>query len=203
MAEYIAIATDEAIETTRKALEANGFATTIVEDEDAARQAALTLIPKGSEVLTVSSKTIIDLGLDTVLNKSGDYDSVRTKLNAMAGDASKKDEQRKLGSAPNYVIGSVHALTQDGKALIASMSGSQLPAYTYGAGQVVWVVGAQKIVKNIAEAEARLRQHVFPLEDARALAVYGVNSSINKMLVYNKEFPGRVHVIIVKKALGF
>ena len=35
-------------------------------------------------------------------------------------------EMRTLAASPDYVVGSVHALTEDGSLLIASASGSQL-----------------------------------------------------------------------------
>jgi len=203
MTQYNTVADDATITKTKEALEMNGFAVTIAANGDEAKKTALDLIPKGAEVMTMTSQTLKALGLDTILNESGEYDAVRTKLNAMYGDASKKRDARKLGAAPDYAIGSVHAITQDGHALIASAGGSQLPGYVYGAGRVIWIVGAQKIVADIDEARTRLREHVFPLEDARAQQAYGIHSSINYEVLYNKEPAGRVHVIIVKESLGF
>ncbi len=203
MPQYDVIADDATIQTAAKALEANGFTVTIANTDEDAKKAALAAIPTGTEVLTVTSQTLVALELDKAIDESGEYDALRPKLNAMMGDESKKAEQRKLGAAPDYVIGSVHALTQDGKALVASATGSQLPAYTYGASHVIWVVGAQKIVKDLAEAQDRLETYVFPLENARARKVYGGPSSINKTVVFNKDFPGRIQIIIVKQVLGF
>jgi hypothetical protein len=201
---YDQVASDEAISKTKTALEANGFSVTVAENTEAAKQAVLGLLPKGAEVLTVTSKTLEKLGLDKHINESGDYDAVRPKLNAMYGDESKKLEQRKLGAAPEYVVGSVHALTQDGKALIASNTGSQLPAYTYGAEHVVWVVGGQKLTTDIEDAKRRLFEHVVPLEDVRAQEAYGSGTFVSKLLAYNRETqPGRVHIVLVKEALGF
>jgi L-lactate utilization protein LutC len=204
MSQYDTVANDVTIETTVKALEANGFSVTVVENAEAAKDAALAKLPKGGEVLTVTSKTVEKIGLLAAINESGDYDALRPKLNAMMDDETKKAEQRKLGAAPDHVVGSVHALTQDGRALIASATGSQLPAYTYGAGHVIWVVGGQKIVTDIEDAWQRLEQHVLPLEMVRAQEAYGMGTSINKVVVYNKEVvPGRVDIILVKESLGF
>jgi hypothetical protein len=204
MDQYNTVASDETIKTTIAALEANGFKATVVEDGEAAKKAALDILPKGAEVMTATSRTLETVGLVDAINQSGDYDAVYPKLAAMYGDPSKKREQRKIGTAPDYIVGSIHALTQDGHALIASNTGSQLPAYTYGAGQVIWVVGAQKIVKDLAEAEDRLNKHVFPLENERAKVAYGGPTSINKLLQYRKEgTPDRVQIIIAKESLGF
>jgi len=203
MAQYDTAADEATIEKTAQALEANGFKVTVVENGETAKEAALALIPKGAEVMTMTSKTLTTLGIDKQLNESGEYDAVRNKLNAWYGDESKKSQARKLGAAPDYAIGSVHAITADGHVLIASATGSQLPAYLYGAGTVIWVVGAQKLVSDRATAEDRLRQHVFPLEDARAKEAYGFGSSINYEVFYNKDKAGRVNIILVKEALGF
>ncbi|HSX16972.1 MAG TPA: LUD domain-containing protein [Patescibacteria group bacterium] len=204
MTDYANIASEEAIAAAKQALEANGFAVTIVENAQAAKEAVVNALPKGAEVLTMTSQTLEKTGIAALVNESGDYDSVRGKLNAMYGDESKKGEQRKLGAAPDFAIGSVHAVTQDGHVLVASNTGSQLPAYTYGAGHVIWVVGAQKVVADLTEAQERLEKHVFPLENERSKVAYGGPSSINKVVTFYKEgTPGRIEIFLAKEALGF
>lgn len=202
---FDSVASDEQINKTREALEANGFSVVVVDDATTAKKAALDLLPMGAEVMTNTSKTLEKLELDKVIDQSGDYESVRHKLNAMWGDESKKREQRKLGAAPDYAIGSVHAITEGGEVFIASNTGSQLPSYSYGAGTVLWVVGAQKLVKDSDEARRRLEEHVLPLESERAKAAYGIpGSNISKLLVVSREIqPGRITIIIVKEHLGF
>jgi hypothetical protein len=102
------------------------------------------------------------------------------------------------------VVGSVHAVTESGQVLIASASGSQLGPYVSGGGRVVWVVGVQKLVGTLEEAFQRLEEHVFPLEDARAMQAYGVHSAIAKVLLVNRELvPGRTTVVLVRESLGF
>lgn len=198
------IASDDKISAAKKSLEANGIAVQVVDDAEAAKKTVLDLIPSGAEVMTATSKTLETLGLASAINESGDYDAVLPKLAALMGDPDKKREQRKLGAAPDYVVGSVHAVTEDGKVLVASATGSQLPAYSYGAEKVIWVVGAQKIVKDLDEATKRLEDYVFPLENERATKAYGFGSGINKKLVLNKEVaPGRITMVIVRQKLGF
>ena len=112
---------------------------------------------------------------------------------------------QQLGAAPDWAVGSVHALTQEGEALIASATGSQLPAYAYGASHVIWVVGTQKIVGNLEEGMRRIHEYTLPLESERARKAYGVpGSAVNKMLIVrgevNKE---RITVIMVREKLGF
>ncbi len=111
---------------------------------------------------------------------------------------------RILAASPDYVVGSVHALTEGGSLLIASASGSQLGPLVSGAGQVILVIGAQKIVPDVAAGLRRIYEYCYPLEDARARQAYGVPSGVNNILIINKAVtPGRVTAIIVNERLGF
>jgi len=115
---------------------------------------------------------------------------------------------RKLGAAPDFAIGSAHAVTETGTVIVASNTGSQLPSYAYGAGTLIWVVGAQKIVKDLDEGLRRLREYVVELETERARKAYGLpadwKSYYSKILIFQREVaPGRVKLILVNEALGF
>ncbi|MBI3255618.1 MAG: LUD domain-containing protein, partial [Candidatus Andersenbacteria bacterium] len=147
------LADEAAIATTIAALAKNGMTATVVEDGAAAKAKVLEIIPKGAQVMTMTSMTLSTIGVVDELNESGNYDSVRAQFAKMDREKSEDAlEMRRLGAAPEWTVGSAHAVTQDGSVVIASNTGSQLPAYAYGAGHVVWVVGAQKIVKNFDEA---------------------------------------------------
>ena len=196
-------AQDSLIEKTKIALAANGFNVLIAENRRKAKEKVLELVPKGSEVMTMTSVTLKTIGLEEALNESENYNSLREKLMAMDRKTQGK-EMNQLGSAPEYAIGSVQAVTSDGHVMIASASGSQLPAYAYGAGKVIWVVGWQKIVNDKEDGFKRIYEHCFPLENERAKKVYGRPSSVNKILIFNKEpVQNRTTLIIVKEVLGF
>ena len=192
------------IEKTIQSLKANGIEAMVVDTGDAAKQKVLELIPEGSEVMTNTSVTADTIGLTSSINESGKYDAVKPKLYALDPKTQKR-EQKKLGAAPEYAVGSVHAVTEDGRIMIASNTGSQLPGYAYGSDHVIFVVGAQKIVKNLDDGFVRIREYTLPLESERARAAYGVEgSNISKMLILNKEVtPGRITLIFIKEVLGF
>jgi hypothetical protein len=102
------------------------------------------------------------------------------------------------------MLGSVNAITETGALVAASAGGRQLGPYASGAGRVILVVGTQKIVSDLDEALRRVDDYVFPLEDARAQAAYGIHSGVNKILIVNREVtPGRITVVLVDEALGF
>lgn len=195
----------EIINQTAEALSAHGFNTIVVETEEEAKQKALELLPKNAGVMTMTSETLRALGLNDYINESGEYNAVRPKLMSM-DRATEGHEMKKLGAAPEYVIGSVNALTEDGHVLIASRTGSQIPAYVYAAGHVVWVVGVQKIVKNVEEGTKRIFEYVLGLESERANKAYNITSGskVDRLLTfYEEETPKRITIILVNRLLGF
>jgi len=201
--EYAKQATDEKIERTTKALEANGIHTLIAENGTEAKRLFLELIPEGSEVFLSSSVTLEQLGIVADVDQSGRFDAVRPRMYAMNRETQGR-EIRKLISAPDFAAGSVHAVTEDGHVLIASATGSQLGPYASGAGRVVWVVGAQKIVKDLNDGLRRLNEHVVPLEEEHMQQLYKVGTAVNEMLIVNRATrPGRITIILVKEELGF
>jgi hypothetical protein len=196
-------ATDATIEKTVQALKDHGIEVIVVNNEQEAKEKALALIPKKAEVMTMTSETLRELGLEKELNESGAYDSIKAKLMTMNRQI-ESNQMQKLGVAADYSIGSVHAVTEDGKVVIASNSGSQLPGYAYGSPHVLWIVGSQKLVKNLDDGIKRVYDYVLPLESERAHKAYGVDGSfVSKLLIFNKERPGRITMIIIKKVLGF
>ncbi|OGG20184.1 hypothetical protein A3D03_00545 [Candidatus Gottesmanbacteria bacterium RIFCSPHIGHO2_02_FULL_40_13] len=153
--------------------------------------------------MNMSSVTLETLGLDKEINESGRYDAVKPKLAKMDRET-QSIEMQKLGSAPVWAVGSVQAITESGQVIIASNTGSQLPAYAYGSAHVIWVVGTQKIVKNLDEGMKRIYDFVLPLETEHMQNLYKMNSNVSKLLIINKEFiAGRLTVIFVKEKLGF
>lgn len=203
MSDWNTIPSEEIIQRTVKALNENGIEASVVGDGEQAKEKALSFIPTGAEVMTMTSVTLDALGISSEINTSGNYDAVKPKLMSMDRDTQGK-EMQKLGSAPEYSIGSVHAVTEGGKILIASNTGSQIPGYVYGSSHVIWVVGAQKIVKDVDEGFKRLYEYTLPLESERAHKAYGMPGSfISKLLIINKEKPGRIRMIIVRETLGF
>lgn len=196
------LASDQDIQTTAEALRTNGFTVHIAENGEQAKKQFLSSIPDGAEVMTMTSMTLETLGIPQELNESGRYTSVRAQLNRMTKDQTR--EKRKLAAAPDWVVGSVHAITHNGHVFIASNTGSQMAAEVYTGGTVIWVVGTQKIVPNDEQAMKRIYQYSFPLEKERAKKAYGIDSNVSKVLIINKEVnPERAIIILVKEKLGF
>jgi len=201
--EFAKLANDQQIERTAKALEANGIQAVVAENGEDAKRVFFELVPEGAEVFLGASVTLETLGIQSEIDKSGKYDAVRPKTFAMNRETQDR-EIRKLRGAPDYAAGSVHAVTEEGQVLIASKTGSQLGPYASGAGKVIWVVGAQKLVKDFNEGLRRIQEYCYPLEEVHMQEVYKTGTNINKVLIVNREVqPNRITMIIVKERLGF
>ncbi len=202
---FATLATTASIEKTKTALTNHGITVHVADSLDDTKKLVHSLIPKGSEVMTATSTTLNQLGLTDEINDGGDHNSIKSQLSKLNRETDALTMQ-KLGAGPDYIIGSVHAVTEDGKVIVASGSGSQLPAYTYGASHVIWVVSTKKIVKNLEEGLDRIYTHVLPQEDARIKTVYGpdASSNVNKLFILNNELnKSRINLIFVKQDLGF
>ena len=191
------------LERAATALAAHGFVVEILDDVAAARARVDDLIPDGASVFTSASETLRLSGIDDDINASGRYQAVKPRILAM-DRATEADGIRRLVASPDFVVGSVAAVTETGSLVVASGSGSQLPAYSGGAARAIWVVGAQKVVPDLSTALRRVEEHSLPLENARAMRVYGLPSAINRLLVLNAEYqPERGTVLLLREAVGF
>lgn len=197
-------ANQETLDKTIKALTDHGVKVVIADSATDAKKKALEIIPHKSEVMTMTSETLRELGLEQEINESGKFDAVKPKLYSLNRETHGKVMQQ-IGAAPDWSVGSVHAVTEDGKVVVASNTGSQLPGYVYGSPHVLWIVGTHKIVKNLDEAMDRINEHVLPLESERAKKAYGIpGSNVSKIFILNNEVaPDRITMILVKENLGY
>ncbi len=201
--EFAKLASDEQIQRTAQALETHGIQALIAENGEEAKRMFFELVPEGAEVFLGASVTLETIGVRDEVEKSGKYDALRPKMFALNRETQAR-EFRKMGGAPDYAAGSVHAVTEDGQVLIASKTGSQLGPYASGAGKVIWVVGAQKLVKDFNEGMRRIYEYCVPLEEVHMQQLYKTGTSPNKILIFNTEIrPNRVTMIIVKEKVGF
>ena len=199
---FTALPDAQDLAATVVALEEHGFSVEVVDDLDGARTAVLARIPAGSSVMTNTSVTLTETGIADAINDGGSYESARNKMFALDFET-QAQQMKAIGGQPDYALGSVHAITRDGTLVIASASGSQLASYAWGAANVIFVVGAQKLVSDLDAAHQRVYQHSLKLEDARAQAAYGQHSYVGKVLEIHQELPGRIHIVLIRQVVGF
>ena len=198
-------ASDEIIERTAEALRAKGYTVHVVQNGDEARKVVLDLLPEGAEVGQGASTTLEVIGVTHELEESGHYDAVRKHTRSM--DRTTPEglrAMRKLGVGPDWFVNSAHAVTEDGTVVIASNSGSQLAPLAFGAGEVIFAIGSQKLVPDLETAMRRIEEYTLPLESARMQGIYGIDSEIKKILIIHKESrAGRITVVLIKEPVGF
>jgi hypothetical protein len=192
----------DALEGVASALRSHNIEAIVVDTPDEARETVLGMVPEGAEVHSGKSKTLEDVGLYHELMESGRYDAVRPRLYAM-DRATQGREIRKLSAAPDFMLGSVAAVTEEGALVAASATGSQIPGYASGGGRLILVVGSQKIVPDFDAALRRIREVVFPYENAQVRVRLGVDTILEKVLIiYGEWSAGRTTVILVREPVG-
>lgn len=183
------------------ALRANNIDARVVDTGEDARSLVLELLPEGAEVHSGKSKTLEDVGLFRDLMESGRYDSVRARYMKMDRQTQGR-EMRKL-MAPDYMLGSVQAVTEAGDLVVVSASASQLGPYASTAGRLILVVGSQKIVRDIDLALQRIEQHVFPYEEGIVRQRMNRGTFIGKILIIRREWvDGRITAVLVREPVG-
>jgi len=194
--------TDDAVDRVAAVLRAHNIEAIVVDTADAARDVVLGMIPDGAEVHSGKSKTLEDVGLYREVVESGRYDALRPRMYAM-DRVTQAREMRKLVAAPDVMLGSVAAVTEDGALVAASATGSQLAGYASGAGRLILVVGSQKIVPDLDAALHRIHDVVFPWENEQVQARLGVDTILEKILViYGEWQAGRTTVVLVREPVG-
>ena len=193
---------DGRLEALAGRLRERNFEVVIVDGPDEARAEVMSRIPDGAEVHSAKSKTLEDIGVFKELMESGRYDFLRLKAFKMDRSTQAR-EMRKLVAAPDFEIGSVHALTEEGLLVEASATGSQMGPYSASSGHLILVVGSQKIVPDLDTALQRIKEHVMPYEDARLREQMGVGTKIARILIIERDYvPGHTTVILVRQPVG-
>ena len=149
---FTAPASETDLESLAARLRARNFEVVIVDSASEAKAAVMDRIPEGAQVHSGKSKTLEDAGVFKELMESEKYNFVRRQTLKM-DRRTQANDIRKLGAAPDVMLGSVQAVTEEGQLVVTSASGSQIGPYASGAGRLILVIGSQKIV---ARPEHRL-----------------------------------------------
>jgi L-lactate utilization protein LutC len=200
--DFATAASDAELDALAERLRERNFEVVIVESGEEAKAEVLKRIPDGARVHSGKSKTLEDAGLFQELMANERFDFVRRTTMKM-DQRTQRDEMRKLGAAPDVMVNSAQAVTEAGQIVITSASGSQIGPIASGAGKLILVIGSQKIVPDLDTAFRRIREHVFPYEDARLREQLGVGTKITRTLILESDFmPGRTTVILVRQPIG-
>jgi hypothetical protein len=200
-AAFAAPASADTIQRVAERLRERNIEVVVVDDGDQARRVVLERLPAGAEVYSGKSKTLQDSGIFDVANDPSRYDALRPRYMKMDRQTQWR-EIRKLIAGPDYMLGSVNAVTADGVLVVASATSSQLGPYANTAGKVILVVGSQKIVPDLEAALRRVREYVLPWEDAQVRNTIPTGSFVGKILLIEREWmDGRMTVVLVRQPI--
>ena len=200
--EFSVQASKEDLDAVADRLRARNFEALVVDTGEQAKAEVLRRLPDGAEVDSGKSRTLEEIGLFDELMASERVDMIRRRTLQMDRRTQMR-EIVKLRATPEYMLGSVQALTRAGQLVVASASGSQIGPYSGGAAHLILVVGSQKIVPDLDAALRRVREHVQPYEDERLREQLGVGTALARVLIMERDFmPGRTTVVLVREPVG-
>lgn len=184
-------------------LKSHGINVFVVNNKEEALAKVKHLIPKGVSIANGSSTTLTEIGfVDYLMKGSHGWRNLHEEVLKEKDPVKQNDLRRKMVTA-DYFLGSVNAISKNGELVACDASGSRVGAYLFAAKNLLLVAGTNKITDNLESAFQRVREYVFPLENARAKKIYGMNSMTAKWAIIEHERPNRITLILVKEKLGF
>ena len=200
--DFATAVSEEIIQRVAQRIRERNIEVIVVDDGEQARKIVLERIPEGAEVHSAKSQTLKDAGIFDIINDENRYNAIRPRYLKMDRKTQAR-EIRKLISAPDYMLGSVNAITEEGILVLTSASAGQMGPYASTAGKVILVVGSQKIVPDLETALKRIHAYVLPWEDAQLRQVLKIGSFVGKTLLIEREgVEGRMTVILVRQPIG-
>lgn len=204
---------EKQVEKTIKNLELHNMMGIYVEDELELLGKLSELIEEGSMIGVGDSVTLEETGVLRYLrqNKFEFLDKYKQGLI--------REEKRKIYiqnfSADTFMC-STNALTEDGYLFNIDGNGSRVAPMLYGPKQVIIVVGINKLVSNLEEAQKRVRNYAAVLDAKRlnkdtpctkigtCVDCKSPNRICNDFVTITGQFEkNRIKVIIIGKSFGY
>jgi len=199
--DFVTPASEATLQQAAERLRERNIEVVIVNNGEEARQVALERIPRGAQVHSGKSQTLQEAGIFDAIMDPNQYDALRHQIVKMDRKTQGK-EIRKFMAAPDFMLGSVNAITETGILVAASATASQIGPYANTAGKVILVVGSQKIVPDLETAFSRIRDHVQPWEEAQVRKAANMGTFIGKILIIEREWiKERITVILVREPI--
>lgn len=198
-----------------KNLKKRNMAGTYFEKVEQAVASILNLIPDGSVVGLGGSESIIESGLVDALRKK----DIKLLDRYKEGVSSEEVwEMRKQGMLADIYVASSNAVTLDGKLVNMDGIGNRVAALIFGPDKVILLVGMNKVVKNLEEAVARIKNYVAPRNAIRV----NINTPCSKrgfcqephcvpphricsqlVITESSMLPDRIKLFLVGEELGY
>ena len=213
MNEALAYVVAQRMERTAAALRKNNMEAYCVKTADEVVPLVKTLLAEGATVGAGGSMTLEECGVMDLL-RSGAYHFLDRGAPGLTPEDIGKI-YRQIFSADCY-FASANAVTEAGEVLNVDGNANRVAAITFGPASVILVVGSNKIVKDLAAADARVKAVAAPANAKRLscktpCAVTGQCENCQSpgricctyVLHRYQRVPGRIKVILVGQELGY
>ena len=173
----------------------------------------LTLIPRGSSVSWGGSMTIRDMGLTNALHKADIYTLFDRDM-AQSPEEAQAIYRQAFGA--DFYISSANAMSEQGDIVNIDGNGNRVAAIAWGPKKVVFVVGINKIAKDLDAAIKRARGTAAPINTVRLNRdtpctldgvchdCHSANSICNQIHIIRNSYDNRrFTVVIVGEELGY
>lgn len=149
---------------TVEALKKNNFNATYFSERQKAIEYVLQLIPDDTTVGVGGSKTVTKLGLVELLEKNG-HELFNHNKEGLTKE--EKIQQRYKQLMCDVFLSSANAITLSGEIMNRDAFGNRAAAMMFGPKKVIIVVGINKIVRNLEEAEEHIKRYAAPLNNKK------------------------------------
>lgn len=147
-----------------EALKKNGFDARYVQDSSEALKQVLTFVKPGMSVGFGGSMTVRAIGAP---ERVKDLGAVILDHNAPGLEATRKMEVLRAQLTCDLFLSGANAVTLEGDIVNVDGNGNRVAALTFGPKKTVVVVGANKIVRDLDEALARIETSAAPMNNKR------------------------------------
>ncbi|MBC2581746.1 lactate utilization protein [Clostridium sp. DJ247] len=204
---------EKRVERTIKGLNDRNMEGYYVNNREQLFQKLKELIVEDSTVGLGDSMTLLETGIIEFL-RSGKFNFLDKYKEELTRDE-KREIYIKNFSADTFIC-STNAITESGELYNIDGNGSRVAPIIYGPKQVILVAGINKIVKDIEEAEKRVRSYAAPIDAKRlnkdtpctklgyCVDCKSPNRICNDFVIIRGQFiKGRIKVLIVGDILGY
>jgi len=174
---------DEIILKTKKALENNNMVAYAVETKQEAVELFRNIVKKESAVAVGGSVTLNQVGIIDML-RNENYHFIDRYEEGIPPDEIKR--RFRLGLSADYFIMSSNAITQDGCLYNVDGVGNRVAALCYGPDNIIVIAGKNKIVKDLKEAELRIKTIACP-KNCNRLGIESYCSNTGRCLSLNND----------------
>jgi L-lactate utilization protein LutB len=205
------------LEKCKTALERNKFEAFLVADLAEAQHLIM------EQLLPAINPRSVSWGDSMTLAATGVLDRIREREDINLIETFAKDtprevilERRRQALLVDLFFTGTNALTETGKLVNLDMVGNRIAGITYGPRQVIITVGRNKLVSEVEEAMARIKNYAAPLNVMRhpgfktpcSITSYCMDCAspdriCNTWAITEKSYPpGRIKVVLINQEEG-